>query len=1102
MYKVVGGWLLSGVVVVGGAAAAVDPDLLAGMKARSIGPAGMSGRIAAIDAVVADPDVVYAGAATGGLWKSANGGLTWKPVFDEEKVAAIGAVAIFQPNPDVVWVGTGEGNLRNSASVGWGVYRSLDGGEHWQHLGLEKTERIHRIRLHPTDPDVAWVCAPGQEWGENPDRGVFRTRDGGATWEKVLYVDERTGCGDLALDPTNPDKLFAGMWQFRRWPYFFRSGGPGSGLHVSRDGGTTWTKLQEEDGLPVGDLGRIGVAVAPSDPQVVYALVEAAKSALLRSSDGGRSFTAVNTEINVAPRPFYFADLRVDPEQPNRIYSLDYNIRVSDDGGKSFENLTDWGQIHGDNHALWIHPEDPSLMYLGDDGGFRVSRDGGATVFFSATLPVAQFYHIAVDNAVPYRVMGGMQDNSSWRGPSSVWEQGGIRSHQWQLVGWGDGYDVQPDPELPEVVYSMWQGGNLQRWNTATGEVRDIKPPAPEGVELRFNWNSALALDPFAPGTLYYGSQFVHKSTDRGETWTIVSPDLTSNNPDWQRQGASGGLTPDVTAAENHTTLLAIAPSPVEPGVIWAGSDDGRVHVTRDGGATWESVEARMRGVPANTWVPHIEASPHHGGTAFVVFDDHRRANWTPYVYRTDDYGRSWRNLATADLWGYALVLEQDPVEEELLFLGTEFGLWVSTDAGASWMRWKHGLPTVSVMDLAIQAREHDLVIGTHGRAAYVLDDVRPLRALAQVEGKRLHLFEPPPAQQYSERPEPGGFGLGSGEFRGENRPYGALLTYWLDFPELPLPDEDAEKERKERERAAERAAATWGPEGLPEPAAGEAEEEEEEEKPKAKLEVADASGAVIRTWEEPAVRGINRAAWGLRRDAFKLPPPGPQEERDDHPAGPEVPPGHYTVTVSYAGESASAPVEVRPDPRSPNTPEDWQRRWEAILAVGAVQDALVEAIERVREARDDVTALLERSADDDEEDGEADGGDPVATPEGEEEADDPLATAGKGVEKGLDELERRLWQAPETTKGIVAEEDAWSQLLYPRFYFQGSWAPPSPSQMAYFEAAKQRVEAALAEVNAFFDADVAEFRRLADERGLRLLPPVEALALPAGVSP
>ncbi len=1152
------GLCLALVLAAGVARGAVDPKLLAGMKARSIGPAGMSGRVAAIEAVESAPDIVYAGAATGGVWKSTNGGLTWKPIFDEEKVAAVGAIAVFQPNPAIVWVGTGEGNVRNSASVGYGIYRSTDGGKKWTHLGLEKTERIYRILLHPADPEVAYACALGREWGENPERGVFRTSDGGKSWEKVLYVDERTGCGDLVMDPSNPEKLIASMWQFRRWPYFFRSGGPGSGVHLTHDGGQTWKKLQEEDGLPRGDLGRVGLAVCRSHPDVVYALVEAETSALLRSDDGGKSFKTVNTDLNVAPRPFYFGDLRVHPTQPNRVYSVDYVIRISDDGGKSFRPLIDWDLIHGDYHAMWMDPNNPDLIYLGNDGGVAVSRDGGKTAQFVANLPLAQFYHIAVDNAVPYNVMGGMQDNSSWRGPSAVWDWGALRNHHWQLVGGGDGYDTQPDPEDPNLGYSMWQGGNLMRWNLEIGEWRDVKPPVPEWVELRFNWNSALALDPFEPGTLYYGSQFVHKSTDRGETWTIISPDLTTDNPEWQRQKESGGLTPDVTAAENHTTLLSIAPSPLERGVLWTGSDDGRIHVTRDGGASWTSVEKSLPGVPAGTWVPHIDASPHRGGTAIAVFDDHRRSNWTPYVYRTDDYGKTWKSLATPSLWGYALVVEQDPVAENLLFLGTEFGLWVSLDGGASWMQWKHGVPTVSVMDLVIHPREHDLVLGTHGRAAYVLDDIRPLRTLARATDEKLHLFEVADAQQHWVGPEASGFGLGSGEFRGENRPYGAILTYWLSFPGLPLPDEDEEKERKEKERIVERAKLEWGPTAPPKIEEEEEGEKKKDEKPKVKIQVEDASGKLVRTFEAPAKQGLNRAVWGLQRDAFKLPPPRWWEgEREEHPAGPELPPGTYTVTVSYGGEEASTSVRVLPDPRSSNGDADWQERWNAILQAGALHETTVEAIERIRDTRRDVEALLERAQKGKKEEAEGSGSGAAAEPaaghgaghghggsasaagemaggSGASGADemaagtgasetremasgagasgtggmavgagaagaeekDPFVEAGKALKKALDDLEKRAWQSPDLTKGIVADDDVLSRIAYVRGYLNSSWQKPSPTHWEYFRQARAALEAFLADFNRFFETEVAAFRSQAEEKGLRLLPPFEPMRI------
>ncbi|HEX6865345.1 MAG TPA: hypothetical protein VF414_21130, partial [Thermoanaerobaculia bacterium] len=583
------------------AAGAVDPDLLAGMKARSIGPSGMSGRVAAVDAVESNPDTIWAGAATGGVWKSVDGGLTWRPVFDDQPVASVGALAIDQSNPDVVWVGTGEGNVRNSVSIGNGVYRTLDGGRTWQHLGLEKSERIYRIVLHPSNPDVAWVTAMGQLWGENPERGVYKTEDGGKTWNRILYVDEKTGASDLVIDPSNPNHLIASMWQFRRWPWFFKSGGPGSGLYSTYDGGRTWKKATQEDGMPEGELGRIGLAISRSNPEIVYAMVEASPSALLRSDDGGKSWKSVNTRYDVNPRPFYFGDIRVDPVWPNRVYSLDYDVRVSNDSGKTFEQGISGNEIHGDFHALWIDPNNPDHLISGGDGGLGISYDRGRTNRAVTNLPLAQFYHIAVDNDLPYNVYGGMQDNSSWRGPSSGLTFGGIRNHEWLLVGFGDGFETLPDPQDSKIGYSMWQGGNLGRFNLNTSELRDIKPPAPDGTKLRFNWNAGLATDPFTPGTIYYGSQFLHKSTDRGETWTIISPDLTTNDPEKQKQDESGGLTIDVTAAENHTTIIAIAPSPLQQGVIWVGTDDGRLHVTRDGGKTWESVEKNVKGVPANT---------------------------------------------------------------------------------------------------------------------------------------------------------------------------------------------------------------------------------------------------------------------------------------------------------------------------------------------------------------------------------------------------------------------------------------------------------------------------------------------------------------------
>ncbi|HSL21973.1 MAG TPA: hypothetical protein VK886_10590 [Vicinamibacterales bacterium] len=1082
-------------------AQATDADVFAGLKARSIGPAGMSGRVATVAADPSDPDTLYVGAATGGVWKSANGGATWEPLFDDQPVHAIGAIAVAPSNPSVIWVGTGEGNVRNSVSIGNGVYRSLDAGRTWQHMGLDRTERVYRIAIHPADPDVVFVCAPGQEWSENKERGVFRTRDGGRSWTHVLSVDERTGCGDLVMDPSNPDKLFASMWEFRRWPWFFRSGGPGSGLHVTHDGGGTWRKLQEEDGLPKAPYGRIGLAISASNPETVYAMVEAPQSALIRSDDSGRRWRSVNARPNVNPRPFYFGDITVDPQRPDRLYSIDYEIRVSDDGGKTFQTLpgASWAQLHGDYHALWIDPRNPEFMLAGNDGGIGISRDRGKTFRFAGNLPLAQYYHVAVDNETPYNIYGGLQDNGSWRGPSNVWRRGGIRNYDWLEVGGGDGFETLPHPKDPTIGYSLWQGGNVMRWNIRTGEEKLVKPAAPEGVKLRFNWNAGLATDPFEADTVYLGSQFVHRSTDRGETWTIVSPDLTSNNPDWQKSDQSGGITPDVTAAENFTTIVAIAPSAKQRGVIWVGSDDGRIHVTRDDGQTWTSVEKNVSGVPANTWVPHIEPSQHDAATAFAVFDNHRRGDAKPYAYRTDDYGRTWQSLVGGDagVQGYALVLRQDPVERNLLFLGTEFGLYFSADGGRRWTHMKKTLPTASVMDLAIHPRDHDLVIGTHGRAIWVLDDIRPLRAMTEGALKApLTLYPIAPAQQHWSRAEEGGFGFGATEFRGGARRYGAILTYSMNLPDLPLQDEERERARKEKERqtrlegeARREATVQAKPEKTETPPAPERKEEEKkgeatEERPQVDITITDAAGKVVRRFKAPAAQGVNRAAWDLSSDARRQAPrpeDAPPPERE--PSGPEVPPGDYTVTMKYGTHEAKQAVRVLADPRSKNTTEDWQRRWEAVGRLGALNDAAVEGIWRVRRTRQDVNTIQEKLRQRARDAGERDA---------KKIDEHPTIAAGTKLVERLNALEKRLWVSPETV-GIVADVDVYSDATRAGWSILSSWDPPNPTQMEYLRQGEAKLRAFLEELNAFFGREVAEFRKLAaDVQLLGATAPIE----------
>ena len=684
----------------------------------------------------------------------------------------------------------------------------------------------------------------------------------------------------------------------------------------------------------------MGIAFAPSNPEIVYAMVEAKKSALLRSEDNGKTWKSVNDKPNVVPRPFYFCDLRVDPAWPNRVYSLDYVIRVSNDSGKTFETLpgATWEQIHGDYHGMWINPHDPSHIYSANDGGVAVSRDRGQTFRFVGNLPLAQFYHVAVDMETPYNVYGGLQDNGSWRGPSTVWQAGGIRNYHWRNVGFGDGFDVQPMTDDPTRGYSLWQGGNLMRWDLRTGETRVMKPAAPEGVKLRFNWNAGLATDPFDPNVVYLGSQFLHRSKDRGATWETISGDLTSNNAEWQKQDTSGGLTTDVTAAENFTTIIAIAPSALERGVIWVGTDDGRVHVTRDAGATWTSVEKGVPGVPKNTWIPHLRPSRHQAGEAFVVFDNHRRSDWKPYVYRTRTTagaGRAWRarhrRLRAGDRPGSGGPRPAVPRHRVR-------ALCLERRRARAGPISKKSLPTASVMDLQIHPRDHDLVIGTHGRAVWILDDIGPFRSLSRGDPRRpLHLYEIAPAQQYWERDEEGGFGFGAGEFRGENRPYGAILTYSLNLPGLPLQDEEKERERKEKERVEKRLAAereeAARARAVADPARGEERRGEEGGGERGEGAQGQDRGRRRRRqgrahFKAPARLGVNRAMWNLRRDAGKEYPRSPDDPpvEEDRRTGPELPPGAYTVTVSYKDHKATQRMRSSPI-RAPGTPRRTGRR-------------------------------------------------------------------------------------------------------------------------------------------------------------------------------
>ena len=924
-------------------------DLVKNMKPRNIGPGGMSGRVTAIDAVHSNPDIMFVGTASGGLWKSSSGGIKWEPIFDKEVTASIGAVAIQQSNPSVIWVGTGEGNPRNSLNGGYGIYRSLDGGKNWSLMGLEKTRHIHRIIIDPTNPNTVYAAAIGSPWGEHPERGIYKTTDGGLTWNRILFANNKTGAADLVMDPTNPNKLIAAMWEHKRDPWFFNSGGEGSGLHMTHDGGKTWKKLTDEDGLPKGNLGRIGVAIAPNKPNIVYALVEAEKNALYKSVDGGFNWKMINDKDDIGNRPFYYSEIYVDPQNENRVYSIYTYVNVSEDGGKSFDMLmpaygVDNG-VHPDHHAWWIHPKNGNFMIDGNDGGMNITKDGGKSWRFIGNLPVAQFYHINVDNEFPYNVYGGMQDNGSWRGPAYVWRAQGIRNSYWQEISFGDGFDVVPDKDDSRYGWTMSQQGYVQRYDWQTGNNYIVRPTHPEpNVELRFNWNSAINIDPFSNSTIYFGSQFVHKSTDKGETWTIISPDLTTNDPEKLKQAESGGLTMDATGAENHCTILVIEPSPIEKDMLWIGTDDGRVHITQNGGTTWTEVTKNIKGLPTGSWIPQIKASNKNKGEALLIANDYRRFNYTPYAYRTKDYGKTWTRIVDEnDVKSYTLSIVEDIEEPNLMFLGTDDGLYISLNAGEKWTKWTEGFPTVSVKDLVIHPREHDLVIGTFGRAAWVLDDIRPLREMAknkQLIYQKIELFEPPIAYQAAyQQPTGSRFG-GDAMYNGENKGFGAIFSYYLKVDEKK---EDAKdnKDKKKKDEASD----------------NEKDDSAAEDKAVVKwdslsLQIYDGE-RLIRTLKQkaPEKSGIHKWTWYMDEAGVERPSKSTRK-RNNEPGGASVKPGKYKAVLTFGDLRSEEMITVKTDPRLDVSSANINEVYAASKELENMQQTAADAVKQLVESK------------------------------------------------------------------------------------------------------------------------------------------------------
>jgi photosystem II stability/assembly factor-like uncharacterized protein len=883
------------------AAQTVDTATISGLGLRNIGSAAMSGRIAAV-AGRQEPEgkvTLFVGAASGGVWKSLNGGTTFKPVFDRQPVQSIGAIALDPTNPKVVWVGSGESWTRNSVSMGDGIYKSTDSGETWTNMGLPQSERITRIIVDPRNGNVVYACVPGKLWSDSADRGLYKTVNGGQSWSLVLKGPNlSTGCSSITLNPKNPDEILAGLWDFRRKGWTFRSGGDGpnafsgSGLFHSKDGGRSWAPMtaQTSKGLPAIPWGRTEIVYAPSNPKRVYAFVENVRSALYVSNDGGATWEERDRSRNMVWRPFYFARLVVDPTDPDRLFKMNLTLIASEDGGKSFTEASG-NNAHGDWHDVWINPKNPKQVIGGDDGGLWLSYDGGSKWWKGENLPISQFYHVSVDDKDPYQVYGGLQDNSDWVGDSAY--PGGVSNSRWENLYGGDGFFTYADTSDPNFVFTEAQGGYIARVNRKTLEGRDIQPKANYREKLRYNWNTPIALSPTNKGVVYIGAQFLFRSRDHGVTWDRISPDLTTNNPEMQKQEQSGGITVDNSAAEMHTTIYSISESPLNADVIWAGTDDGNIQVTRDSGRSWSNTVANVPGLPQGNWISWVEASRYDPATAYATVDRHSFGDMGTYAYRTRDYGRTWQSLitpATAGVRGYAHVIKEDPKNPNIVFVGTELGLYVSLDGGATWSAFApNNFPHVAVRDLAFQTRDDDLVIATHGRGIWIIDDISPLRALRrEVVASEAALIPGRPAQQRIQGN--GGWANGDASYSGQNPADGLVITYY-------------QKARQVIGRIG--------------------------------IDVLDGQGRVVTTIPPSNRKGLNRVVWSMRDD----PPQTPRGATLVFQAaqGPRIPPGAYTVRLTKGKNTYTMPLTVGLDRRASFTIADKGAQYAAAKRVSAL---------------------------------------------------------------------------------------------------------------------------------------------------------------------
>ncbi len=1059
------GILCTSILFVSLTAQDIDLEHFESIKARNIGPAGMSGRVTAIDVDLSNPQRIFVGTASGGLWFSSNAGISWTPIFDDQPNISIGAIKINQANPSEIWVGTGEGNPRNSQNSGAGVFKSIDGGRTWHFKGLKNTKTIHRIVIDETKSGVAFVGAQGSAWGPNEERGVFKTTDGGDSWQKILYVNNQTGVADMVMDPKNPNKIIVAMWEYGRKPWTFNSGGTGSGLHITHDGGKTWKRIEAEDGMPKGDLGRIGVAIAASNTDIVYALVEAKENALYKSTDGGAKWLKVPSGPNLSDRPFYYHEIYVDPKNENRLYSLFTYVSTSDDGGKTWKIIADYGNgVHPDHHAFWISPTDPNYLIDGNDGGLNISYDMGKNWRFVNNLPVGQFYHVNVDNEFPYNVYGGMQDNGSWAGPAFTLKSGGITNYDWQEVFFGDGFDVAPKPDDANYVYAMSQGGNMGLVDRTTGATRFIKPNNPGDTKLRYNWNAPLALDPMNNCGLYYGSQFVHYSADCGQSWVILSPDLTTNDTSKQHQDISGGLTYDATNAENNTTIIAIAPHPQDDKTILVGTDDGRLQITNDRGGNWTDVYSKLPGAPKAGWIPQIEWSVVDQNEAFVVLNNYRQNDWSAYLYHTRDKGNTWRRIVQdSQVGSFVVSVLQDPKEANLIFLGTDSGLYFSLDRGVTWKKWPKQLPNVQIADMKIQSTFDDLVLGTFGRAFWVIDDIGTIRQLARENytTKDFDVVSVTPAYLSEYRSYQGIRFIAQAEFVGDDKSTDAYYSIWIKPETLAKMEKDKKVATQEKDKDKEKNKGK----DKDNKAATDDNDKDKDKKPttggkkentdKVKFTILNERGDTIRQFSRKVdKKGLVRMSWGLETNGTESPSPRPREKDADPPRGDNALPGIYKTIVNYGDQSDSIMVEIKMDPRLKMSSEDIADLKSAMSEQELLMAASTETYEKIKKAKKSL-ALIEK-----------------LTETLQDTTQKEIAKLNKEEDKKLAEL-HELFFNKDNQKGIQRNPEILTSYIFgARRYLQSSYGKPGSNAMIALDKAKAKYNEVKAKVDKYFAED------------------------------